>query len=90
MSVKRVQCICLGVERTRNQSRRCSVLELINGSCFCFILTQCDRVFEGQSHGIKELVSGVIPDYYPTGFHPARNVDADVLYSVYSNVYRKM
>lgn len=56
----------------------------------CHILLQCDGVFQGQSHGVEELVSGFIPDYNPPGFYTPGDVDTDVLYFIHSNVYRKM
>lgn len=54
------------------------------------IFLQCDGVFQGQSHGVEEPVSGFIPDYHPPGFYPPGDVHTDVLYFVHSNVYRKM
>lgn len=57
---------------------------------FCHIFLQRDGVFQGQSHGVEELVSGFIPDHHPPGFYPPGDVDTDVLYFVHSNVYRKM
>lgn len=57
---------------------------------FACVSFQGDGIFQGESHGIKELVFGVVPDNHSAGFRPFGDVQSNVLYTVYPNMYRKM